>query len=34
MSKITLTNVYESKEEMDRKKIKEILIRFIKKQTA
>ena len=34
MSKITLTSVYETKEKMDREKIKKILIQFIKRQTA
>lgn len=34
MEKITLINVYETKENMNREKIKSILLQFIKKQTA
>lgn len=34
MEKITLVNVYETKENMNREKIKSILLQFIKKQTA
>lgn len=34
MTKLTLTNVYEMEEKMNREKLKLILIQYIKKQTA
>ena len=34
MTKLTLTNVYETEEKMNREKLKKILIQYIKKQTA
>lgn len=34
MTKLTLTNVYETEEKMNREKLKKILIQFIKKQPA
>lgn len=34
MTKLTLTNVYEIEEKMNREKLKKILIQYIKKQTA
>lgn len=34
MTKITLTNVYETKDKMNREKVKKILIQYIQKQTA
>lgn len=34
MTKLTLTNVYETEEKMNREKLKIILIQYIKKQTA
>lgn len=34
MPKLTLTNVYETEEKMNREKLKKTLIQFIKKQTA
>ena len=34
MTKLTLTNVYEMEEKMNREKLKIILIQYIKKQTA
>jgi len=34
MTKLTLTNVYETEEKMNREKLMKILIQYIKKQTV